>query len=112
MKAEYPKTRYNKETMLVDLTLEAVRAESIRAQVKHGDKGMLNPAMPNDERLATLVEEVGEVAELLTYDKRQAAGDQWKDMLVSELIQVANVALSWAQVADSQSYPNLYDSAQ
>lgn len=89
--------------MLSDLTLEAVRAESIRAHLKHGEKSMLSHTTTEQERLAALVEEVGEVAQLLTYDKKLAAGDQWKDLLVKELIQVANVAASWAQVQDGQS---------
>lgn len=88
--------------MLSDLTLEAVRAESIRAHLKHGENSMLSHTTTMMERLAALIEEVGEVAQLLTYDKKLAAGDQWKDLLVKELIQVGNVALSWAQVQDGQ----------
>jgi NTP pyrophosphatase (non-canonical NTP hydrolase) len=44
------------------------------------------------ERLAILVEEVGEVAHELTYD---SSGD--RDKLVKELIQVAAMAASWVE---------------
>lgn len=87
---------------LSDLTLDAVKAESMRAHLKHSDKSMLSPNVPDIERLAALTEELGEVAELFTYDKRLLAGDKWKDMLVKELIQVGNVALSWAQAIDGE----------
>lgn len=71
--------------------LALVQEEATEADAKHGDKSLLNPEMPDVEKLAALVEEVGEVGRALTYD-----GDQGRDHLVVELIQVASVALSWA----------------
>jgi NTP pyrophosphatase (non-canonical NTP hydrolase) len=84
--------------MLSDLTLEAVRAESVRAHLKHKDKGgsIFDPNMPILTKLAALVEEVGEVGRALTYD-----GNEGKDHLVKELIQVANVALTWVESLDT-----------
>jgi hypothetical protein len=88
-----------------DGILMAVRAESIRATLKHGfGQTNLNPYLPYINRLANLGEEFGEVAELFTYDKMlppvmgQAEVDH--EALYKELIQVANVALAWAQAEE------------
>lgn len=83
---------------LSPLTLDAVQAESLRAHLKHGDKSLLNPDMSMVEKLAALVEEVGEVARALTYDART---DQ--DHLVKELIQVASVALTWVESIEGKN---------
>lgn len=82
---------------LSPVTLAAVNAETIRAQVKHGDRSYLGDGLTLTERLAGLVEEVGEVGRAMTYDN-----DQGKDHLVKELIQVSSVAASWAEWLDSQ----------
>lgn len=81
-----------------NLTLEAVRAESIRAHLKHKDNGgsLFDPEMPTLAKLSALVEEVGEVANALTYD-----GNKDKTHLVQELIQVANVALTWVECLET-----------
>lgn len=89
---------------LTDVTLNAVKAESMRAHYKHRSKSLLSPEITETERLAAIVEELGEVAELFTYDKRLMAGDSWKDMLVRELIQLGNVALSSAQALDHSHF--------
>lgn len=83
------------ELPLSALTLDAVQAEALRAHLKHGAKSVLNPDMPVIEKLAALVEEVGEVARVLTYDHATQVGSQ--DELVKELNQVASVALSWIE---------------
>jgi NTP pyrophosphatase (non-canonical NTP hydrolase) len=127
--------------MLSDLTLDAVRAESIRAHVKHhrpdeGSGSLFDDGLTILSRLAALMEEVGEVADELvkagsdldtklllfssyvfnagevarkmTYDGGGEPGLTGTGMrelpprvdrakLRKELIQVANVALSWAQ---------------
>jgi hypothetical protein len=76
-------------------TLEAVQAESIRATLKHGfENTNLNPALPYLQKLANLGEEVGEVSQIFTYDK---FGPGHHSLLYTELIQVANLALGWAQ---------------
>lgn len=74
---------------LSELTLHALLAESYRAHAKHGDKSLLFSGLTDTQRLAALVEEVGEVARAMTYDN-----DQGREHLIKELIQVANVAAS------------------
>lgn len=132
---------------LTDLTLNAVRAESIRAHIKHhrpdeGSGSLFDHGLTLVSRLAALMEEIGEVAEelvpatnfdghldelvnvlvsagqharRLTYDGGNDGdtggldGSGVRDLpptidktrLVKELIQVANVSLSWAQYLES-----------
>ena len=74
------------------LTVNAVTAEFIRAQVKHQGRTPADPAMSDGERLMILVEEIGEVAHALTYDTPDDT-----DQLVKELIQVAAMALAWVE---------------
>lgn len=88
-------------------TITAVQAENIRSQVKHGhNKTNLSPITSNGAKLANLGEEYGEVCRALTYDNmpaREASAEEWelwKDHFVKELIQLANLALQWAQLAD------------
>jgi len=112
------------ERGLEEATLSAILAEAMRAEAKHGGMTLRNPALSVELKLAALMEEVGEVAQLLTYDKRpanpmvkgvyygthdeyekavagyQVAMDVWRANLVSELIQVANVAAAWAESVD------------
>lgn len=78
---------------LSDGIVAAVVEESNRAHLKHAAHGIsiFDPTMPRGEKLTALVEEVGEVARAMTRDDGQG-----KDHLVKELIQVANVALTWA----------------
>lgn len=84
--------------VLSDLTLSAIQAEATRAHAKHGDKSMLGPHYTSGDRLAILVEEVGEVAHELTYDQ-----DGDRDKLVKELIQVAAMAASWVEFIEGGS---------
>lgn len=77
-----------------------VTAEYDRAKAKHGENTLDGAASNDLLRLAALVEETGEVAELLTYDKSQhahGAGD-YNALLKKELIQVCNVAATWASI--------------
>lgn len=80
--------------VLSELTLAAVQAEAIRAHLKHRMHGgsILDPAMPALRKLAALGKEVGEVCKELTYDQTYS-----QMQLVTELIQVAAVALTWVQ---------------
>lgn len=80
---------------LTSLTLAAIQAEAFRAHCRHTEHSVLSKDMPNSERLAILVEEVGEVAHALTYD-----GD--KTNLEIELIQVAAVAASWVEALNTR----------
>ena len=81
--------------VLSDRTLAAIQAEATRAYLLHGTDSMLGPEQTSGQRLAILVEEVGEVAHELTYD--QGGRDGRRDELVKELIQVAAMAASWVQ---------------
>lgn len=72
--------------------LDAVVTEYHRAKAKHGEFTLDGPAISDLQRLAALTEETGEVARALTYDKDHASE------LFKELIQVANVALTWASL--------------
>ena len=70
-------------------------AEYDRAKAKHGENTLDGTESNDLRRLAALVEEVGEVAELLTYDKARMHG---AERLRAELVQVANVAVTWASI--------------
>lgn len=80
-------------TMIQPLTASAIVAESASSIAKHGlEHSPINPAVSRGEKLAMLVEEVGEVAHLLTYDTEFSRYE-----IIKELIQVANVAAMWAE---------------
>lgn len=88
-------TRY---AILSDLTLDAIQVEATRAHLHHGEHSMLSTAYTNAQRLAILVEEVGEVAHELTYDAGgPGVGEGRQDELVRELVQVAAMAASWIE---------------
>lgn len=72
--------------------MAACYAEYERAKAKHGEHTLDGKLCDDMNRLASLTEEVGEVGRCLTYDQ-----DHAKD-LKKELIQVANVALTWASI--------------
>jgi NTP pyrophosphatase (non-canonical NTP hydrolase) len=78
--------------VLSDLTLSAIQAEATRAHLKHREHSMFGTRYTAHERLAILIEEVGEVAHELTYDQ-----DGDRDKLVKELIQVCAMAASWVE---------------
>lgn len=81
----------------VDDAFERMKAEYDRAVEKHGtDKVLTSTTMPDDMKLFALVEEIGEVARCLTYDKEHA-GD-----LIEEAVQVGGLALAWAYALDSE----------
>lgn len=71
-------------------TFDEVLTEIRRAVEKHGDGATpLNRSMHWGVKLAVLMEEVGEVAEALTYDNPKNRD------LGAELVQVATMALAW-----------------
>lgn len=78
--------------------LSDVMDEYNRAKVKHGDNTLDGTASNDLFRLAALVEEVGEVAHELTYDSHDDDDEEIERVkaLKLELIQCANVALTWA----------------
>lgn len=84
--------------VLSNLTLNAIQAEATRAHLRHGAHSMLGPHYTPSDRLAILVEEVGEVAHELTYDQGgPGVGRFDKDRLENELIQVAAMAATWIE---------------
>jgi NTP pyrophosphatase (non-canonical NTP hydrolase) len=85
----------NKLIHISDLTFSAINAEFISAQVKHKGRTPMSPEMTDGERLAILVEEVGEVAKAMTHD-----GD--RSGLVKELIQVCAMSAAWIEYQDGR----------
>ncbi len=84
--------------VLSELTLAAIQAEATRAHLRHGEHSMLGTRYTSGDRLAILVEEVGEVAHELTYDQGGPGGGEGRrDELVRELIQVSAMAASWVE---------------
>ena len=76
-------------------TIAALQGEMNRAIRKHGVEN--TPLRQTDHiNLAVLVEEVGEVARAMTYDEGSDAS------LYDELIQVAAMALAFAQNVDGR----------
>lgn len=85
-------------TLSFAVAIHDVCVEFARARAKHGEftlDGTMtgNPTYDNSLRLGALIEEVGEVGRIFTYDNDESAEDLHK-----ELIQVANVALTWASL--------------
>jgi len=74
------------------MALNDLTDEMSRAREKHGDYSLDGKAMTDVTRLAALMEEVGEVGRAMTYDKDHGGE------LRKELIQVANVAITWATI--------------
>lgn len=64
-----------------------------RAYDKHGPMTLDGEGANDLHRLSTLTEEIGEVARAMTYDEKKGPQE-----LRKELIQVANLALTWASV--------------
>lgn len=87
----------SKAGVLSKLILDGVQTEATRAHAKHGEYSMLGPNYSASDRLAILVEEVGEVAHELTYD----VGNFDKDRLIKELFQVAAMAATWIEQLNS-----------
>lgn len=74
---------------------EAMSREYAIMQVKHRDHAVDGAASTDFDRLATLVEEAGEVARTFTYDAEAGKRRQ-------ELLQLANVALTWASLLEER----------
>lgn len=90
--------------VLSQLTLNAIQAEATHAHLKHGEYSMLGNHYSSSDRLAVLVEEVGEVAHELTYDQGgPGVGRYDKGKLEKELIQVAAMAATWIEQLNGTS---------
>jgi len=72
--------------------VEEVFDEYQSAKRKHGEYTLDGSACTDINRLAALTEELGEVARCMTYDKEHSKN------LKHELIQVANLAITWASI--------------
>jgi hypothetical protein len=96
-------TNHNIPPLLTSALLNMVQTEATGAHIKHGSNSML---YATDERaLAILMEEVGECArEMNELALGNRTPEDYKYMLVIELVQVAAMALTWAHkeiVADA-----------
>jgi hypothetical protein len=72
------------------LTIDAVQAEVVRSLAQGRDRCLLNPHLPDVEKLSALVEGLGSVGKSLTSD--QESHDH-----VKSLIRLAGAALAWAE---------------
>lgn len=86
--------------VLRDVHRERLRQEQRKAEGRF-EFTCADDGLTNAEKLAILVEEVGEVArEVLTQEGRRLARDTvgTKEALRAELVQVAAVAVAWIEV--------------
>lgn len=74
---------------------QRVHQERVRSIEKHGSNAQDNLAWHDPKCFYNLVEEVGEVANALTYDSSKGLSE-----LQKELIQVAAMAIAWADTLD------------
>jgi NTP pyrophosphatase (non-canonical NTP hydrolase) len=79
-------------TPALEAAYKDLRHEYGAMRRKHQEHSIDGEQSSDFERLAALVEEFGEVGECLTYDK------MFRDRLRDELIQLANVAITWASI--------------
>lgn len=92
------------EYVLTHVGTERLRQDVLKEQGRF-EFTCADDGMTNAEKLACLVEEVGEVArEVLTQDERRLARDTVgsKAALRKELIQVASVAVAWVEGLDKE----------
>lgn len=76
--------------------LDEVRHEIVNAVDKHGlAQTPLSKTMYRSEKFIILMEEIGEVAHLLTYDGNPGDFATQRENLRRELIQVAAMAVAW-----------------
>jgi hypothetical protein len=81
--------------VISDLTLQAIRAEAMRAHYLHGTSSMFFSTDPH--RLSILAEEFGEVAKEINEARLRASPREYRDRIEKELIQVAAMAASWIE---------------
>ncbi len=92
-------------SLLSEGLLFEVAEEADRAHRKHGESSMYYPGTSHERRLAILAEEAGEVAREL--NEAAASGHLDLGRLRAEAIQVAAVALTWAQAIGDHLEPGL-----
>lgn len=76
---------------LADLTY----AEYQHAKAKHGGNTFDSPNMPEYSKVMAFIEEYGEVARALTYDKEHAGN------LLEEIVQVIGLAVAWLLLVEA-----------
>lgn len=74
--------------------IEAIAKERQRQQDKHGEWSVASPFISDGDRLAILIEEVGEVG------KAMQEHDPHSDSLRAELVQVAAVCVAWLEAME------------
>lgn len=88
--------------LLSQTTLQSIQGTHLSATTKHGfGKTLLNPNMPDVEKLAALGKEFGEVCREFTYDSTGPAEDR-RARKVKELLQLASLAAAWAESIDAR----------
>jgi hypothetical protein len=79
---------------------DEICAERIRAHTKHADTSMESMGVFSADRVAILVEEVGEVAREMNEMRHH---DRWRtEQLRKELVQVATMAVAWIAACDGE----------
>lgn len=94
-----------------DSVFDEINAERLRAHAKHGATSMESCDRFADRRLRVLVEEVGEVAQVLNdreHNLDRFVDDSYPTMaaeqdLRSELVQVAAMAVAWIAAIDGHA---------
>lgn len=86
---------------LSDVTLNSIQGAALTAELQHKDKALHRKGMPLHEKMYALMEEIGEAAQVLTYDaggrpaapwrQPESASDRWH-RFEREMVQVAYCA--------------------
>lgn len=99
-----------KDYMMKDQTVMAIRKESARAMQKHGrENTTVNQAMDRERKLAVLVEEVGEVANVINeFALGNLNHEELLSQIVKELEQVASVAALWLESEQDRIVPTMF----
>lgn len=84
-----------KVRMLQDLTLDAVKAESIAHHLQRGDRSHFNPDVSANHRLAVLGEMVGSI-----FQATAIVPDPAK--LQRMLLELASISAIWAELIDTK----------
>jgi hypothetical protein len=94
-----------KDYMCSDISLDAIRSGTARAIQKHGiGNTVRNPAMASSRKLSILLEEVGEIANVLNeYALGNIDEEQCRMKLVKELVDVGAVVALWMDAEEDPS---------
>lgn len=78
-----------------DKLAELTYTEWQRAKAKHGEHTFDSPLMPEYSKIMAFMEEYGEVARALTYDKEHSGN------LLDEIVQVIGLAVAWLLLVEA-----------